>query len=488
VSTSSDAYGDWVFGVAPIRDAAGEVAAVLEIGRDFYVFNAAMDEIVKAVLLEALSLLMVLVLLVFEFIYLVNLLAGLESAGKGRGRRLGDRQSPAFLARPIGCLFFTALSFPTAFVPLRMLELARPEDWLSPGALAAAAVSAQMLAFGLAVLASGRLIADRGAAWVIHAGFLFSGLGLILSWLAGDADLFLLANLVLGAGSGAGFLGIRSLLLREPDRELGDIGYSDFYSGMTAGGYAGLGIGSVVAGHAGYQPTFFVALLVMLAAWAVSARLLPWIPPPGIAGAPAARPAPRRGYSGFFRDRGVLVFLLFHIVPVYVLAGYVTYYFTVFAESRGMGIGDIGRLLLLHGLLVIYWGPTAARLLLPKLGGRALVMSAQAIYCLALVFFAFLDDLPGAMAALVAFGLVEGVSVAGANSLFLSLAGVKRLGEERAVAVAEMIGKFGETIGPLAFALALGLGGRSGLIGLAAIFLAAAALLGSGLPARVVPD
>ncbi|MDR1533484.1 MAG: hypothetical protein LBU64_00060, partial [Planctomycetota bacterium] len=39
VSTSSDAYGDWVFGVAPIRDAAGEVAAVLEIGRDFYVFN-----------------------------------------------------------------------------------------------------------------------------------------------------------------------------------------------------------------------------------------------------------------------------------------------------------------------------------------------------------------------------------------------------------------------------------------------------------------
>jgi hypothetical protein len=159
-----------------------------------------------------------------------------------------------------------------------------------------------------------------------------------------------------------------------------------------------------------------------------------------------------------------------------VLAAYVAYYFPVFAESKGMGVGDIGRLLLLHGLLVIYWGPAASRLLLPRLGGRTLVIAAQATYCCALGFLAVFPDLAAAVAVLVAFGLVEGASVAGANKLFLSFSAVRRLGEERAIAQSEMIGKLGETIGPMAFALTLGLAGTAGLAWLALILLAAVGL------------
>jgi predicted MFS family arabinose efflux permease len=360
-----------------------------------------------------------------------------------------------------------------------MLELAPADGWLSPDALAAAAVSAQMFAFGAVVWLSGSLIRRRGAAAAIHAGFIAAGAGLLLGGVSDSAGLFLLANLAIGMGSGAGFLGIRSLLLGEKDPNLADIGYSHFYSGMTAGCYAGLGIGSALASHVGYQATFLAAAAVMAAAWLVSSRLLPMMPARAEmdgAAAVSARPGGWREYAAFFLDRRVFPFLAFNMIPVYVLAAYVAYYFPVFAESKGMGVGDIGRLLLAHGLLVVYWGPAASRLLLPRLGGRKLVMAAQTAYCCALCFLAGFPVLAAAVAVLVVFGLVEGASVAGANKLFLSFSAVRRLGEERAIAQNEMVGKLGETIGPMAFALAIGLAGTAGLAWLALILLAAVAL------------
>jgi len=181
--------------------------------------------------------------------------------------------------------------------------------------------------------------------------------------------------------------------------------------------------------------------------------------------------------AAFFSNSQILAFFLLNMIPTYLVGTFLTYYFPVFAESRGVSTGDIGRLFILNGLLIVYLGPVTSKWMIRAFGPEKSMLAGGILWALSLAIFGITGTLQGAVITLIAMGLIEGFAATAQNSYFLSLDAVRRIGEDEAIGYYELVGKAGETIGPVAFGFAILLGARKGVIFITALCLAGIILL-----------
>ncbi|HBT78034.1 MAG TPA: hypothetical protein DEB39_14175 [Planctomycetaceae bacterium] len=472
-SIQSDQNGAWIYGVGPICNRRGEIVALFETGTDIYATTLENRALLKEVLLDVLTLLIVLVLSMFELLFFLNTRryrAGAATMGfmkeTGDGNAVFSSFSPVFLARPLVFLFFTAISFSVAFLPLMMKPFYSEHCPVSEQLFLALPNSIQMFSFAVGTLFAGWAIRSVGIRPILHLGCCLTGAGLL--GVAFSARIFpmLGAFVLLGLGSGIGFIAIRSLIALETDQARKDRSFSYFYSGMIAGIYVGILLGSALADRIGYHAVFAVAAGVLLSAWFYGCVYA--VPLEKMLRPQRSRVSTggRSGVLPFLGNPKVLAYFLLHLIPVYAASSFIGYFFPIFAESEGLGTGNIGRLMILNGLMIIYVGPVLSQCVLRRLGGPTTIGFGQLGWALGFFLFVVFPTIPGAVLALIMFGIAESFSVAGEANYYFRLKIVEQFGEERAIAVAELAGKIGETIGPVLFAFAIGFGQSPGMFGI----------------------
>lgn len=474
-----DAFGSWLLATSPIKTRDGVVVGVFEMGGDFYSFTQENNRLIQTLILNIGTVLVLLLILMVEGSFLSSIdprrrkedsVTALESSSK------------VFLTRPLSVLLFTALSVSLLFIPLMMKELVGGEGALSSPLLSlglpenvvlALPLSLRLFFFGLGTLVAGSLTGKLGWRPVFSVGLVFALGGVIFSATTSSPDLFLIASALLGLGTGLSTIGLRSIIASEKDPAKKSQAFSHFYAGLIAGTNLGVMAGQWLAEVIGYQQAFWVSALLIVVAGLTAWKLVPALKP---ASEEAGIRATKSGLLALIFNPRVLIFLLVIVLPIYVASMFLGYFLPVFTLGQGLSNGDIGRIFLLNGLVIIYMGPglfaQIRKILKPSWG----VAVTGLLWAFSLVPFLVLGDLTGVIWTVALMGLAEGLAVSFQNEYYLALPAAQKLGEDKSAGVMEVVGKIGETIAPILIGFSLVLGPIPGFALVAAIVAGGAIL------------
>lgn len=474
-----DAWGNWMYGTGPLRNAQGQIIGVFEMGGDLYSFTQENNRLIQSLMVNILTVLVIFLLILVELTFLQDQLRkrdlGRALAEQGVTARRGeDEFHRVYLVRAVTGLFFVSASVSLMFLPLMMKGFYQPLWGLPENVVYALPVSLRLFFFGLGTIVGGNFTRRWGWRPVFLAGLAVSGAGLTAAALSTEMNLFLISSVAIGLGAGLAMIGLRALVNAEGGPETKAPAYGHFYAGIVAGTNVGVILGSGLADLIGFANVFWLALLLTAATLAAVLQLFPQPAKtaPGAAGELSAGKALRL----YFLNPAIARFTVLIVLPVYVASMVLYFFLPVFAEAKGVSNADIGRIFLLNGLVIVYLGPALSRLFQRRLGTRRSLLASSLLWAACLVPFVVLGDLWGLIFTVVLMGLAEGAAAVAQNEHMMALPVVSQVGTDRAAGYFEVVGKVGETVAPVVIGFAMLLGPQTG-IGLVAALVAGALLV-----------
>ncbi|AGW14641.1 MFS transporter [Megalodesulfovibrio gigas] len=380
--------------------------------------------------------------------------------------------------RPVAFLFLFALDTSLSFIPLQMEVLYTPIFGLAKDVVLGLPISAEMGCAGLTVLASGAWIDRIGWRLPCMLGLAGAAAGSLLSALAPDALTFIAARGITGLGYGLGIMATQGFVVAATRPDERGRGMAQLFAGVYAGSLCGGAAGAMLAERVGYAPIFLIAAALLLAlALALPLLFRDATPAAGIAhaaGHPGTPVAPVTRTPGalprFLRSRAVLALACCAILPGALgLIGYLNYLLPLALVRGGASQSDVGRVLMLYSVCLIYLAPPLARIIDQSSRRHVWITAAGILAAMGLGAYAVLDGMAAAAAATAMLGLSASIAFAAQSAFALDLAETRALGEATALSITSAIERLGQVLGPLCLGMAvavLGLGDGVALVGL----------------------
>jgi len=365
--------------------------------------------------------------------------------------------------RQIAFFFFFAFRMASSFLPV----LAASLSGAAVGRVASSVPqSVEALLTCAAIFITSEIILRRGWKPPFLAGLFVAAGGTLLSSLAGNLAVFILARGITGLGYGFCWMTLRNLCLLGQDEEEQNHGFALLNAGIYAGKNCGSVLGSILADNIGDR----TVLLLSACGLAICAFALMSFPNEKF-GRPAptsgAFPRPTREEYG-----GLLRFLLFLIVPACIVTAYTEYFLPVYAAAVGRGATDAGRGLLIYGVIIVYAAPGMSRFVRRRLGsGLGINLCYNGLLALALILTGLDGSFSTILGAIAIIALADGFGFGAQNTGFLALPAMSRLPASRSLSWLSFFKKMAAMPGPIIFALAMNFPNRIGILSMGLLFL-----------------
>ena len=473
---SLDATGEKPGEAQPIRydiQAPGEGRTLARLGATLS--QSAIAQGVWHRALDAGTVLLTSALFGFELLVLFGILMRRLAARAEEGAAV-DRDGHHLLARPASFLLVFGWALPLSFVPLQMGALAtEPLFGLSRAITLALPISAEMGCALVTALIAGVLTDRKG--W--HIPFILGGLvcaaGALAATLVTGPIGYIAARAVVGLGYGLAWMGIQGYVFSWSSPRTRTQAVANLVAGIFAGQICGNVTGAMLADQIGFSSVFVVAAILGLAPILFAFGFMrPYF---GRSTVPSAAPAaaapvplplaPEGGSAlgGLLKDRNFLALLLLSVVPFSVAqVGLLYYTLPVYLSQQGIEQGNIGRIMMIYGLSVIYIAPTLGRWVDRHVRKKPFIVMGGLLGGLGLAF-TYLDvGIAALVASVFLLGLASSLGGPAQSSFALHLPSVQRLGTGRAMGIQRAADKLGQMIGPIAVgALFTLMGTRDGL-------------------------
>ncbi len=376
------------------------------------------------------------------------------------------------MIRPLTFAFAFAIFMPLSFIPIVMKGKVTAFLGLSEEVLLALPITVEILFAFVATMIAGALIDQYG--W--RKGFLFGAFafacGSALSGLADSSyELYLAGRMIVGLGYGFGLLSLRAYVQQTYETERQSGGFSSMFSGLYAGVNGGVIVGALLADRLGYSFVFLLASGIILLSILIA---LIYTNPTSIEQM-RKLDVGQKGVSiwkGFLLNPGVAGFFLFLLIPISVASMFLDYYFPLYAKNHGVSSGDVGRVFLLHGLIVVYLGPILLRLTERWFSNKVSVILSGVIVIAGLLIFAGINTVEAAILAVVFLGVSDSFGLVAQNNYLLRLPQTSQIGSTRALGYFDNFRKFGQMVSPMIFGGLAFMGGYGvGIIGMIFVVL-----------------
>lgn len=410
----------------------------------------AVFERLRQVLFDSLTVLVISMLFFVEMLILANLLIQDKVTGQHT-----DRAPPVIsykAIRPATFLFLLGIDLCISFLPLYMRELYTPMLGLSEEVVLGLPISAEMLFVGIFLLVAGGWLDRRG--W--HEPFLF-GLGIALvgtlySYWAPDSIHFILSRALVGVGFGSLIMAAQGFVVRHTDSSSKAQGMAQMWAGVFAGSICGGAAGAMLADRMGYSSVFLLGAGSLILAGAYTLALLR----PAMRRPQPAKTTPRKKRTTFtesvkfLMNREVFGLLAFSLIPSSLaFVGFMYYFSPIYLASIGETQSDIGRIYMVYGVCLIYIAPYVSRILDFTSNQKFFIFLSGIFGTLAFTTFAFFDALTAT--ALTALLLGFSGSLDASRAYVLKLRATQELGEGRAMALFNSVGRTGQVLAPVLF-------------------------------------
>lgn len=478
--TEIDNDGEWLFSMSPVYDSSGEVVGVFEVGTNLFIFQEKTAEVIRNLLIDLLTLVIVIALMSVEFAFLNQLIIDRRAREEiaPHGKYLDDTDIP--MIRPLSFLIFITVYMALAFIPLLAKDLARPILGLDQSMVIGLPISAEVLASGVTMLFAGYFAQSNGWRRTFTIGAIIVIVAAVLTTMSQDILYFIGMRTLSGIGTGFMFMALRGYVNIGSTTSTRNDGFAQLTAGAVAGMNVGVVMGANLADKIGMLSVFYVMAIFGVISFVF---VMLQMRVPENRGARHEKEESSISVLKFYLNPKVLLFFIAILIPAYIAGMYLEYFFPVYAEEQGLSTSVIGLAFTLYGLIIVYLGPTFAQLGERKLGIRSAAALASLLTGLSLLTFAMTGNLTGALVAVVILGLSDGFGEAAYNSYFLELEAAQAMGESSASGHFEFVGNIGKMIGPVVIAIMLGMGAEKGigLIAVGVLILMAVFLLFSGI-------
>ncbi len=151
-------------------------------------------------------------------------------------------------------------------------------------------------------------------------------------------------------------------------------------------------------------------------------------------------------------NRDVLALSLLSILPsAVVLIGFLNYLLPLYLNRAGVSQSDIGRILMIYGVCLIYIAPFIGRLVDRSARKRLHIAISGVLGAAGMLVYFVTGGLTAAAVAVLLLGLCASFGFASQNAYALNLRVTRRLGESTAVGLTSAVERLGQVLGPLLF-------------------------------------
>lgn len=381
------------------------------------------------------------------------------------------------LIRPVGFGVVFALDMSLAFIPLQMESLPLPNLSVSREVMLGLPISAEMFFAGLAVLGGGFWMERRGRKAPLALGAVLAAVGSFLSAKSPDAWSFILARGATGLGYGLMLMAAQGLAAAGAAPAKKGAALAHLFAGVYAGSICGAAAGGMIADRLGRQPVFLAAAAILLLVGLPAALFLRDPKPKRTNSDALLHPTPRtvggRELLGFVFNREMGSLILFNILPgALFLIGFLNYLTPIHLTKLGRSQADIGRVMMLYGVCLIYLAPAVGSLIDASGRKKPWIFLSGVLGAVGMASFNVLSGIWAPVFAVFMFGLAGAVGFAAQSAYALNLPATARIGEGRAMGLYGAAERIGQVLGPLVLArLTLELGMQGGMVWAGAAYL-----------------
>ena len=437
-----------------------------------------LNHMLSEMVMDGITVLVISILLFMEAMFLMKASFGRELDSKHR------KSTPVnyILMRPAAFLFLFAIDLSMSFIPLYMERLYEPMLGLSKDVVLGLPITIEFIFVGLAIFGSGYWVDRRGWHEPFIAGLLFSALGVLYSWLAPDAVNFILSRGLVGVGYGLSIMASQGFVITFTDLRSKALGLAQLFAGIYAGSICGGAAGAMLADRFGFSFTFQIGAVIILGIIAYTFAFMRHamhkpLPPASPAASPAMKPEKVR-FSEFIRNRIVISLILLSSLPASIaIVGFLNYFCPLYLNGLGVTQSSIGRILMVYGISLVYFGPIIGKYTDLSDDKRLFVFAGCILGSLTFLIFYFIQGIFAAILALLLLGLSSCFVLSSQSAYLLSLQVTHSFGQGKAVGIFRSTSRLGQALGPIVFSgLILAQNLENGIIFFGLIYLLTALL------------
>lgn len=435
----------------------GEIRAVLD--------KSSMRKLIHKLLLDSLTIALIASLFIVEQIYFMISRIRRKKRELSKTRTDQDVLDKLMLARFAAFVFLLAFAMPMSFVPLQMRELYEPILGLPRDVILGLPISLEMLCALGASLAAGAVADKRDWRTPFVLGILVTSTGLFFSAQASTGIAFILARGVCGLGYGLSWMALQNFLFTSCTPTTRARGSSHFVAGLFSGHICGTALGAMLAERIGYPPVFLIGMFVALTSLVFFIFFMRDLKGQAVSVSSAVS-IKVTSLRSFITDRNVFALIFFCIIPFSICQVGLLFFATpLYLNELGISQSDIGRVLMIYGLSVVYLAPQLSKIVDRRENKKPFIVAGGLLGGLGLSLLYIHQGFLLVVIAIFLLGLASSIGSSAQTAFALKLEATRDLGVGKAMAIQRAADKLGQMLGPLALgALMSGISISQGLV------------------------
>ncbi|MFW5730707.1 MAG: MFS transporter [Desulfonatronovibrionaceae bacterium] len=411
--------------------------------------RSALMDIIWELILDAVTVALIAYLFIIEQIYFFMSRIGRSRTQDSSDQTEEEQLDRLMLARFGAFVFLFAFALPISFVPLQMKELYSPMLGLPRDVVLGLPISLEMLCALAASLAAGFLSDRKDWRAPFAAGILLTATGFAFCALAATGIQFILARGLCGLGYGLSWMALQSFLFSYSSPSTRARGSSHFVAGIFSGHICGTALGAIIADRVGYPPVFVTGFFITLASLIFFFLFMRRLKGGRTASATAdLRP---RAVLSYLMDRNAAALMFLSIIPFSICQVGLLFFATpLYLNQLGIAQSDIGRVLMIYGLSVVYLAPQVSRIVDRYDYKKKFIAAGGLLGGLGLSLLFFDQSIITIIAAIFLLGLGSSIGTSAQTAFALKLRATNILGQGTAMAIQRAADKLGQMLGPLA--------------------------------------
>ncbi len=374
-------------------------------------------------------------------------------------------------------VFILAEEMQKPFLPLFVDSLGGQLAGLPSAIVAGLPISVSMLVLALATPPAGGWAERFGPRRIFLLGLVPAGAGFLAAAAAATVSELIAARALSAFGYAMCTIAAQGFVIRATPAGGKARGVSVFVGVLMTANICGTAIGGILADRIGYRAAFLCSAGLAVLAGVVAMRMLPAMPGPD-AGQPRRQQlAELRTLLASWRFVGLALFAA--IPGKIVLTGFLFYSVPLYLGQLGVSEAEIGRIMMLYSLIIVFAGPWLSRLCDAYRISGWMVFAGTLLSGVAMAMPAVRPDSFGVVAAVILVAIAHAASISPQIALLPTICGeeTRRLGETAVIAMLRMVERAGSVIGPLLVAAWVSRFGFDNGLALVGAYIAALSLL-----------
>ncbi|WP_271272491.1 MFS transporter [Aliamphritea hakodatensis] len=265
-------------------------------------------------------------------------------------------------------VFSFAEELQKSFMPLFVAEYYQPNSWISRDIMIGLPISVFMGVIAIITPFAGRWTDRYGCKRIFMVGLIPAICGYLICAFANSAEAIIAGRGVTAAGYAVITISCQGYMAALLTKENRAKGMAVFVGVLMTASMCGTALGGIIADRIGYQPVFVLAAMLALVAGALA-----WVmlcsevgcneKPANTDKAAAAAPEQARGPKALIRNYRFVGIILFCAIPAkIILTGFLYYFVPVYLITLDATQAEIGRIMMIYALIIIFLGPTASHI------------------------------------------------------------------------------------------------------------------------------